>query len=352
MKGYEPGEQPRGRDFIKLNTNENPYPPSPKVLRVIKNAASANLKLYPDPLATEAREKFAQVYGLRPDCVLVGNGSDEFLPIAFRSFVGEGDTVVYPYPSYLLYETQGQIQMGRLAKVQFNRDWSLPRDFARAGARLTLLANPNSPSGTLISRQEIETLLKEAAGVVLVDEAYADFAASKSPYSEESALPLVKRYDNLLVLRSLSKSFSLAGMRIGFAAGNKALISGMLKVKDSYNVDRLSIKVAVAALSDLKYMRRNVERVQKTRQRLSRSLSESGAQVYPSRANFLLARFGREKGFPPAKEIYQTLKRKKILVRYMDLPRLRDCLRITVGTEQEIATLLKELRPILRRKRG
>ncbi|KPJ61330.1 MAG: histidinol-phosphate aminotransferase [Planctomycetes bacterium DG_23] len=351
MKGYEPGEQPRETDFIKLNTNENPYPPSPKVLRAIKNAASQDLRLYPDPLATEVREKAAKVYGLRQDLILVGRGSDELLTIAFRSLVAEGDTVIYPYPSYLLYETQGQIQMGRLIKVQFNRDWSLPRDFARAGARLVLLANPNSPSGTLLSRQEIERVTKKARGVVLVDEAYADFAASKAPYGEESALPLVKRYDNLIVLRSLSKSFSLAGMRIGFAAGDKALISGMLKVKDSYNVDRLSIKAAVAALSDLKHMRRNVGRVQKTRERLSRSLLDLGAEVCPSKANFVLARFERRRGFPPARKIYQTLKRKKILVRYMDLPRLRNSLRITVGTDREIATFLKELRAILRRKR-
>jgi len=351
MKAYEPGEQPKQANFIKLNTNENPYPPSPKVLRAIKKAASEALKLYPDPLATEVREKVAEVYGLKPECILVGSGSDELLTIAFRSFVGEGDIVVYPYPSYLLYETQGHIQMGRLMKIQFNQDYSLSSDFVRLDARLTLLANPNSPSGTLIPRQEIETLLKEAGGVVLVDEAYADFAASKAPYGEESALPLTKRYNNLLVLRSLSKSFSLAGMRIGFAAGNKALISGMLKVKDSYNVDRLSIQAAVAALSDLRHMRRNVKRVQKTRETLSASLLKLGAEVYPSRANFILARFDRKKGFPSARKIYETLKRKKILVRYMDLSRLSNSLRITVGTDEEIATFLKELRPLLRRKR-
>ena len=351
MKGYEPGEQPREAGFIKLNTNENPYPPSAKVLRAIKKAASPTLKLYPDPLATEVREKVAELYGLRPQCILVGSGSDELLTIAFRSFVGEGDTVVYPYPSYLIYETQGRIQMARLIKIQFNRDYSLPGDFARPDARLTLLANPNSPSGTLISRQEIETLLNEIGGVVVVDEAYADFAGSKAPYGEESALPLTKRHNTLIVLRSLSKSFSLAGMRIGFAAGDKALISGMLKVKDSYNVDRLSIQAALAAMEDLKYMRRNVERVQKTREKLTGSLLQLGAEVYPSRANFVLARFDRKKGFPPARKIYQALKQKKILVRYMDLPRLRDSLRITVGTDQEIAALLKELRPLLRRKR-
>src|SRR3989304_2662509 len=247
MSGYTPGEEAKDGIYIKLNTNENPYPPSPKVLNAIKGAANESLRLYPDPIATAARIKIAETLGTKPEWVMAGNGSDDLLSIIVRSSAGSGNKVVFPYPSYMLYKTLAELQDGNACAVEFNEDYSLSDDFIVGDAKVTFIANPNSPSGTMIPHGKISKIASALDGVLVVDEAYADFA-------EDNCLSLVEEHDNILILRTLSKSYSLAGIRLGFCIAQESLIQGMMKVKDSYNVDRLSIAAVVAALDDQKSM--------------------------------------------------------------------------------------------------
>lgn len=342
MSGYTPGEQPKDGIYIKLNTNENPYPPSPKVLHAIKENVSESLRLYPDPVATSARIKIAEILGTKPERVMAGNGSDDLLSIIVRSFAGPGDRVVFPYPSYMLYKTLAELQDGITCAVDFAEDYSLPEDFIVQGAKVTFIANPNSPSGTMIPSGEISKIASKLDGVFVIDEAYADFA-------DDNCLSLVEKHNNILVLRTLSKSYSLAGIRLGFCIAQESLIQGMMKVKDSYNVDRLSIAAVVAALDDQKSMKANVEKIKETREYLAKSLQDLGFYVYPSQTNFVLARCmnGISAHF-----LYQTLKSRKILVRYFNLRRLDDCLRITIGTREEIDILLKHLKELVSTKKN
>ncbi len=336
MSGYTPGEQPKDGIYIKLNTNENPYPPSPGVLAAIKEAVNEGLRLYPDPIASAARIKIAEILGTQPGRVMAGNGSDDLLSIIVRSFAGPGDKVVFPYPSYMLYKTLAELQDSVACAVDFTEDYTLPDDFIVKGAKVTFLANPNSPSGTMISPDAISKIASEIDGVLVVDEAYADFA-------NDNCLSLVEQHDNVLILRTLSKSYSLAGIRLGFCIAQESLIQGLMKVKDSYNVDRLSIAAVIAALDDQISMKSHVEKIRETRRYLTKSLEDMGFSVYPSQTNFVLARC--MKGVS-ALSLYQTLKARKILVRYFGLRRLDDCLRITIGTREEIEILLKHLREL------
>jgi histidinol-phosphate aminotransferase len=333
--GYVPGEQPQDNGIIKLNTNENPYPPSPRILAAVKQAVDSALRLYPDPLSDQLRSAAAEVYGVEPQNILVGNGSDEILSILLRSFVGPNDRVAFPVPTYSLYETLIAIQEGIAVPFDYPDDFAVPEALFSQDARLTFLCNPNSPSGTLTSLSEVERLARSVSGVLVVDEAYVDFAETEGA----STLPLIRRYPNVVVLRTFSKSFSLAGMRIGLAFASEDLIAGMMKVKDSYNLNRLSIIAATNALKDLSWMSRNVRRIQDSRKALTSGLKELGYSVHPSEANFVLA----QKRGKDLKFVYESLKAKKILVRYFDVPRLRDCLRITVGTPEEIDTLLRTM---------
>ena len=336
MNGYVPGEQPQDGQYIKLNTNENPYPPSAKVIAALKDEVSEKLRLYPDPGATSAREKVAEVFGTKPERVMIGNGSDELLTVIIRSFVGEGEKVVFPYPSYLLYKTMSEIQDAEECVIDFLEDYTLPGEIVVEGAAVTFICNPNSPSGTIIPVEEVSGVAGKIEGIIVVDEAYVDFA-------DDNCMRLVDKHPNLIVLRTLSKSYSLAGMRLGFAVAHEDLISGMMKVKDSYNVDRLSMVSAVAALGDQETFRENVARIKKTRGRLIDSLKKLGFFVYPSQANFVMIRC---RDANKAKEIYQELRERKILIRYFEQPRLDDCLRITVGTDEEIDALLDNLAEI------
>ena len=338
MTGYLPGEQPRGDSIIKLNTNENPYPPSPRVLAALREATNGSLRLYPQPLSETLRSAAAEVYGVRPENIIAGNGSDEILTMLLRSFVGPGDRVAFPVPTYSLYDTLIEIQNGVRAAVDYPADFSLPESLAAQNAALTFLCNPNAPSGTLVGLQEIERLASGVSGILVVDEAYVDFAESEGA----SSLPLIRHLPNLVVLRSFSKSFSLAGMRIGLGFAPEEIIAGMMKVKDSYNVNRLSLVAATAALQDMPWMARNVRRIQSSRKKLTSALERLSYHVYPSHANFILAQM---KGVN-LKGVYEALKRKNILVRYFEAPGLEDCLRISVGTPQEVRALLKELETI------
>jgi histidinol-phosphate aminotransferase len=335
MQGYIPGEQPQDDGYIKLNTNENPYGPSPRVIAALKKALNSSLRLYPEPLSDGLRAVAASVYGVKPDNIVAGNGSDELLSMLMRSFIGPGDLVAFPAPTYSLYETLIAIQGGVKAQVEYPEEFSVPEALAAQNAPLTFLCNPNSPSGTLVSLPEIDRLARAVSGILVVDEAYVDFADGEGA----SALPLIRQLPNLVVLRSFSKSFSLAGMRIGLAFATEEIIAGMMKVKDSYNLNRLSLVAATAALQDLNWMARNVGRIQRSRRKMSAGAKKLGFRVLPSQANFVLIRKPGEN----LKPVYEALKRKKILVRYFDVPELRDSLRITVGTPREVAALLAAL---------
>jgi histidinol-phosphate aminotransferase len=333
LTGYVPGEQPRDRRYVKLNTNENPYPPSPRVLEAIRRAVTGDLRRYPDPAAIELRAKAGQVYGFPPEFILAGNGSDELLAIILRACVGSGDRVVYPTPTYSLYETLVAIQGGRAVTTPFPEDFRLPVErLGEQGQRVVLICNPNAPSGTLAPVGAIESLARSVRGLVVVDEAYIDFAS-------DSSLRLVHDCANVVVLRTFSKSFSLCGMRIGLAFGHPDLLAQLAKVKDSYNVSQLGLAAAAAALDDYAYMEESAARVRSARVRLADGLRGAGLDVLPSEANFVLARRPGQNLGP----LQQRLKDHGVLVRYFDIPELRDALRVTVGTPEEVETLLAAL---------
>ncbi len=339
MAGYTPGEQPREGEYVKLNTNESPYPPSPRVFEAVQAALTGErLRKYPDPLGTHFRRTAGRVLGIDPEGVLIGNGSDDVLTILTRAFVPEGGLVVSPTPSYLLYRTLADLQGARFRTVPYNDDWSLPEPWPAAGAHLTFLANPNSPSGTVVPLGQLERLAGALKSPLVVDEAYADFA-------EGDALDLVRkgRAPNVVVTRSLSKSYSLAGVRFGFAVADPAVVRQLVKVKDSYNCDVLSLAAAAAALEDQDHLRATRARVLATRARMEKELARLGFAVTPSQANFVwCARADR-----PVKPIYEELKRRRVLVRYMNYEGHGDGLRISVGSDAEIDRLLDELNHLL-----
>ncbi len=335
MAGYVPGEQPRDQEFLKLNTNENPYPPSPRVFEALREALTGDrLRKYPDPVGTEFRQTAGRVLGIDPDSILIGNGSDDVLTILTRAFVPEGGLVAAPTPSYLLYHTLAEIQGARCQFVPFTGDWRLPHPWPVQGANLTFLPNPNSPSGTVVSLADIERLATEAGGPVVIDEAYADFA-------DTHALNLA-RQPNVIVTRSFSKAYSLAGVRFGIAVADPALVRELIKVKDSYNCDVLSLAAATAGLADQDYFRSVREKILRTRARLTADLQALGFTVSPSQANFIWCR----RDDRPVRPLYEELKRRGILVRYMTYEGYGDGLRITVGTDAETDRLLGELRQL------
>ncbi|MCS6926985.1 MAG: histidinol-phosphate transaminase [Candidatus Binatia bacterium] len=336
MQGYVPGEQPQDKRYIKLNSNENPYPPSPRVTAALRRAIGDDLRLYPDPLADRLRDQAAAVYGLTREQILVGNGSDELLTMLMRTFVGAGDRVAYPVPTYSLYDALVAMQEGEAVRIPFPADFSLPPQLADTDAKLIFLCHPHAPSGTLPPLSTVETIAQRTRGILVIDEAYIDFA-------HETALPLLHKYPHVILLRSFSKSFSLAGLRIGLAFAHPSLIQELLKVKDSYNVNRLSLIAASAALEDYAWMRRNVDKIRATRGRLTQALRELGYFVYDSQANFVLA---RKQGINQ-QPIYRGLKERGILVRYFSSPELYDCLRITVGTDEQIDQLLASLKQLI-----
>jgi len=333
MAGYVPGEQPRTDGFIKLNTNENPYPPSPRVRAAIEECLKdGRLRKYPDPLGTTFRATVGKVLDVDPEGIVIGNGSDDILTIVTRAFVPQGGLVVSPTPSYLLYKTMADIQGAKFQTVPYTTDWSLPAPWPLAKASLAFVANPNSPTGTVVPLSRLETLAGELQGPLIIDEAYADFAA-------ENSLSL-RRLANVIITRTLSKSYSLAGLRFGFAVTTPELARELVKVKDSYNCDTLSLAGAVAALEDQAYFQQTRAKILKTRDRLTASLRELGFAVLDSQANFVWA----TRQDRPARPIFETLKSRKILVRYMDYGPLGDGLRVSVGTDEEIDRLLDELR--------
>lgn len=336
MEGYVPGAQPPGRTYIKLNANENPYPPSPHVLEALHGAVNDGLRLYPDAMATVLRERIAGLHGVAPAEVLVGNGSDDLLTMILRSFVGEGETVAAPRPTYPLYEVLVAIQNARMVWVDFPEGFSLPPDLAEAQGRVTFVANPNSPSGTWVEPEAIAALAERLDGMLVIDEAYVDFAA-------DDCGRLLGRFANVIVLRSFSKSFSLAGVRLGYALADAAVIDGMVKVKDSYNVNRFAIAAGVAALEDIESMRAHAAAIRRERERVAEALRGMGLFVYPSQANFLALRTTE----PTAQAVEAALEEDGILVRTFGDPLLADWVRITIGTPDQNERVLAGVRRLL-----
>jgi histidinol-phosphate aminotransferase len=342
--GYEPGFQPlgfaRGRpgqtDVVKLNTNENPYPPSPEVMKVLAEIGPDQLRRYPDPLGNEFRRAAAELNNVKPDYIMCCNGGDELLNIAFRAFCDENHAVAYPAPTYSLYPVLANLQNCRAIEVPFDSEFNLPAKLASTDAALTIVCNPNAPTGSFIDIDEIASLADEVSGVVLIDEAYVDFA-------EGNCATLVTNFDNLIILRSMSKGYSLAGLRFGYAISQPDLITGLMKVKDSYNVDAVAIAVATAAIKDQQYFRENVEKIKKDRQELTERLRALGLEVASSAANFVLAKTNNCE----ASQVYDKLAKHNIYVRYFDSPGLADRLRITIGTKEQNDKLISALEEIL-----
>jgi histidinol-phosphate aminotransferase len=332
MTGYVPGEQPKsGIKIIKLNTNENPYPPSPMAIAALQNIDPDMLRRYPDPFAMEFCKAVSEVLDVPADWVIVGNGSDDVLNILIRACAeGSDRQVVYPMPTYVLYRTLAAMQPAMVQEIPYDDDFRLPiADLVAAKGAVTFIASPNSPSGHLIPLDDLRQLASQVSGVLAIDEAYVDFA-------EYSALPLVKEFDNVIVLRTLSKGYSLAGLRLGFGIANPKLLSGLFKVKDSYNVDAIAIAMGTAAMRDQAYKNACAEKVKISRTKLTSNLKNLDYKVLESHGNFVLAT-------PPkgnAEEIYLKLKAAGILVRYFNQAGLSDKLRITVGTDEQNQALL------------
>ncbi|MFP6612789.1 MAG: histidinol-phosphate transaminase [Pirellulales bacterium] len=331
MAGYQAGEQPQGGKFIKLNTNENPYPPSPAVQRAIQVVLKNDLARYPDPLAEAFRARAAELFGVSPDWILCGNGSDDILTIVTRAFVGEGQRLRIPHPSYVLYRTLAEIQGAHCDEITFNQDWSLDNSFSSPleGLRLAYLANPNSPSGTLLQPARINELATALPCPLLVDEAYVDFA-------DVNCIPLVAENEKVLVSRTLSKSYALAGLRFGYVVAQPHIIEGLTKVKDSYNCDAVSIAAATAAIDDQDWLRENRAKIIATRQGLEDGMRKRGFEVTPSQANFVWCTHPEI----AVESVYQRLKSQRILVRYMNFDGWGDGLRVSVGTDQQVDAML------------
>lgn len=335
MQPYVPGEQPAdGEGWIKLNTNENPEL-SPRVIEAVRAAVTDQLRLYPDPLWTALRRKLAETYNVSPEQIFVGNGSDEILALLVRAVVDPGERVAFPDPSFSYYQTLAQIQGAVDIAVPLGEGFALPvEELLAAQARLTFVANPNSPTGTFYDLAAVRRLCEGLPGLLVLDEAYIDFAPC-------SALPLLAEYPNLVVVRTMSKSFALAGMRIGFAFAHPDVVAGLVKVKDIYNVNRLSQVAAIAALEDLAWFRANAAAIVERRERYARLLAERfGFTVFPSAANFVLV----DTAAVPARAVYEGLRERRILVRgYFSHPRIANCLRITIGSEAQMQALVAAL---------
>lgn len=353
LHAYVPGEQPKVKGLIKLNTNENPFPPSGKVLAAIKQAVDGRLRLYPDPRAQPLRERLAKLHKCPVEQVIVGNGSDELLALATRAFVEPGSaatgkaaihrgTIQYFTPSYSLYPVLADIHGARKNEVPLREDYSLPSvgELKRGkqwnfSAALTYVTTPNAPSGRGYATEELDTLCQAQKGVTILDEAYVDFA-------KENAMSLALKHPHVIVSRTFSKSYSLCFQRIGYFVGHPELIAALDKIRDSYNVTGLGQASALATLADLPYYRANFKAIVATRDAVSADLAGLGFEVLPSQTNFLLVR-------PPrfsAKKWFEELRARKILARWFDRPGTRQFLRITIGTEREMAALLRAAKAI------
>ena len=338
LQAYIPGEQPRDMAYIKLNTNESPYPPAPSVVEAITAEEVALLRLYSDPTGKELKEKLAQLYDVQPDMVFLSNGSDEVLNFAFMAFGGNG--VVFPDISYGFYEVFGDLYGIPYEKIPLKEDFSIDHNDYCGKGKMVVIANPNAPTGLSLPLGQVERIVASNPDhLVLVDEAYVDFGG-------ESALPLIAKYDNLLVTRTFSKSRCLAGGRLGYAFGNPEIIADLEKIKFStnpYNLDRLTLRLGVATVEAEDYYREACEKIQKTRAWTTAQLESLGFQVLPSLANFVFAKIDKMDG----QELYLALKQRGILVRHFTNPRICQFNRITIGTPEQMQALIAAIQEIL-----
>ncbi len=342
MHGYVPGEQPQVPGLIKLNTNENPYPPSPGVIEVLRGALNGRLRLYPDPTAASLREKLATRYSVAAASIIVGNGCDDILNLCVRAFCGEGEKLAYFSPSYSLYPVLADIQGSDRVPLPMTEDFQIEAHpvFLQKliGVKLLFITQPNAPSGVWLPRVELQRVIEETTGVVVIDEAYVDFAA-------DNCLDFAREYPHVIVARSFSKSFALAGLRVGWATGAPELIAALNKVKDSYNVNRLSQLAAAAALDDRTYFDDVIRQVKATRERISHHLHALGFFVHQSQTNFIFAK-------PPAplaaRQWFERLRAHNILIRWWDADRIRDFARVSIGTDDEMEKFLEATRETLR----
>ena len=340
LEPYVPGEQPKDQQYIKLNTNECPYPPSPKALAAIEAAGGESLRLYSDPNCDDLKMAVAELHGLKPSNVFVGNGSDEVLAHIFRGLLKQDKPLLYPDLSYGFYPIYAHFFEIEAKEIPLREDFSIHLDDYQGDNGGIVFANPNAPTGLALSRDEISALLRRNSdSVVVVDEAYVDFGG-------ESVIPLINSFPNLLVTQTLSKSRALAGIRAGFAVGDEGLIAGLERVKNAfhpYTLGRMELAGAAAAVRDDAYLRDICQRVIATRDQTCRELERLGFSVLPSRANFVFAR-------PPqgnAAQIYQALKAQGVLVRYFSKPRISEYLRISIGTDAEMQVFIEKLQSVL-----
>ncbi len=337
MKGYVPGSQPDSEEgFIKLNSNENPFPPSPSLQRTLQKFPYGDLRIYPDPVSWELRVQLSKMYGFAPQQIICGNGSDDILNIIMRTFAQPGQAVGFYQPTFPLYRILGLIQGAKMVSLPVAEPYDQPPPLPRA-LKIFFLANPNSPVGFSYPSALISQMAQKTRGIFVVDEAYAEFA-------NENALDLVRQLENVIIVRTVSKSYSLAGVRLGYAIGNEKWITEMLKVKDPFNVNRVTQALVTAALQDREYFQKNIQQVVETREWITKEAIALGYRIIPSQANFIFLQ-------PPQKgrgvRFYEALLARKVLARFYDEEGLRDGVRMTIGTKQEMAEVLLVLKDIL-----
>lgn len=346
MLGYVPGEQPKLDSVIKLNTNENPYPASPDVAAALAAIDVAELRRYPQALAEDFRATAANLHGVQDSNIIPTNGGDELLRLALTTFVEAEEIVAVTQPSYSLYPVLAEVQNCNLVEIPLEENWTMPEDFARnlnsLDAKMCILVNPHAPTGALLCSDYLSELATQFNGVLIIDEAYVDFVEPELKYD---CVPLVSELENLLILRSLSKGYSLAGLRFGYGIASESLANPiMFKTRDSYNTDYIAQKLACTALESREYVEANWARIRLSRSTLASGLQQLGFSCLPSQTNFLLCEAPQNQD---AEALYQALKSRHILVRYFNQPRLKNMLRISVGSEEENASLLSALSEIL-----
>ena len=338
---YVPGEQPQDQQYVKLNTNESPYPPSPRTRTAVSDAELARLNLYPDPTGTRLREALAARYGVKPANVLLANGSDEILSFAFMAFCDAETPVAFPDISYGFYPVYAALYGLAAEEIPLRADFSMDVDAFCASRGMRVLANPNAPTGMVLPLSEIERILSsDPDRVVLVDEAYVDFGG-------ESCIPLIKKYRNLLVTQTFSKSRSMAGARLGLGAGCPELIEDLRRMKYStnpYNVNSMTMAAGIGALSDPEYTEKNCRIIEENREYTAKKLREMGFEVCPSKTNFLFVRHGKIAG----EKLYRELKARGILVRHFGLERIREYNRVTIGTKDQMERFFEATESILK----
>lgn len=340
IKPYVPGEQPKDRKYIKLNTNENPYPPSARAIEAIRQAADDTLRLYPDPSGDALRDTIAGRFGLKRGNVFIGNGSDELLAFCFPAFFEpNGLPVLFAEITYSFYPVYSWFFQVPCRLIPVDSEFNIPIEGYFQDNGGIIIANPNAPSGRAFPLEDIEKILRRnESSVVILDEAYIDFGG-------QTAAGLIQHYPNLLIIRTLSKSHSLAGLRVGFALGGEELIEGVIRVKDSinsYTVDRLAQAGAREAIKDDAYFQETRSKIIRTRERVSAELAKTGFRVIPSQANFIFISHPQRSGG----DLFQRLRQKSILVRYFDKPKIDNFLRVTIGTDEEMNSFLAALAEI------